>query len=229
MVVADVSGKGVPASLVMSMLRTVIQIYARQIVSPKEIIVAVNDYMKINIPPGMFVTVFLLMYDGVENSIQYVSAGHNPMIYYNSSKKIIEELNPKGMPVGLPTKEKDKFDNSIIEEKRVMQSNDCFFVYTDGITEAPDRDGKLFGVERLKEFLKKHLQNNSTTMKKLSASLVDEIDDYTGFHKAADDISYIIVRKSEGIVKNKAEESEEKSVSFSIKNISDVDSNSESQ
>ncbi len=220
MVVADVSGKGVPASLVMSMLRTVIQIYARQIVSPKEIIVAVNDYMKKNIPPGMFVTVFLLIYDGVDNSIQYVSAGHNPMIYFNSSKNIIEELNPKGMPVGLPTKEADKFESSIIEEKRILRDKDCFFVYTDGITEAPDRDGKLFGIERLKSFIQSHLKSDSISMKNISEKLVDEIDDYTGFHKAADDISYIIVRNSNARTKDMTNESREKRTSLAIKNIS---------
>lgn len=219
MIVADVSGKGVPASLVMSMLRTVIQIQVKQMHSPKEIIVSVNDYMKENIPPGMFVTVFLLMYDSNENSIQYISAGHNPMIYFNHSTKEIEELNPKGMPVGLPTKDKDKFENSIIEEKRIVHENDCFIIFTDGITEAPDRDGKLYGIERLKEFLLKNIKDKTISMTELSDKIVDEIDDYTGFNKAVDDISFIVARNKKEISDKIQSDNSKMSSDLHIKNI----------
>ncbi len=194
MVVADVSGKGVPASLVMSMLRTVIQIYGRQLQSPKEIIVAVNDYMKINIPPGMFVTVFLQIYDVETNEIVFVSAGHNPMVYFNSDTKKIEQLNPKGMPVGLPTRDENKFADSIIEERRVMCDDDCFIIFTDGITEAPNREGDQFGIERLEEFIVAHAPDSEIRMSALSEKLIDLIDDYTGFNKATDDISFILAR-----------------------------------
>ncbi len=224
MVVADVSGKGVPASLVMSMLRTVIQIHVKQMLSPKKIIVSVNDYMKRNIPPGMFVTVFLLMYDSNDNSISYVSAGHNPMFYYNSVRGEIEELNPKGMPVGLPTKENDKFETSIIEEKRIMQEKDCFLIFTDGITEAPNREGNLFGIERLKELIKSNASNSSISMTKLSDTLVDNIDDYTGFHKSVDDISFIVAQYKKEKPKSDSKINKKQNNNLPIKNIN-VDSN----
>ncbi len=219
MVVADVSGKGVPASLVMSMLRTVIQIYVKQILSPKNIIVSVNDYLKKNIPPGMFVTAFLLMYDSTDNSIQYVSAGHNPMLYFNNSLKKIEELNPKGMPVGLPTKDKDKFENIIIEEKRIMQDNDCFIVFTDGITEAPNRDGNLFGMERLKDLILTNVSGTSISMAELSDIIIDAVDDYTGFNKAVDDISFIVAKSMQKALGTSLNDSKEKNSSLDIKSI----------
>lgn len=219
MVVADVSGKGVPASLVMSMLRTVIQIYVKQMLFPKKIIVSVNDYIKKNIPPGMFVTVFLLMYDSTDNSIQYVSAGHNPMLYFNYSLKKIEELNPKGMPVGLPTREDDKFENSIIEEKRIMQDNDCFIVFTDGITEAPNREGNLFGVERLKDLIFTIVNDTTISMTELTDKIIDAIDDYTGFNKAVDDISFIVAKNKQKTIKASTEDTKENGSSLHMKNI----------
>ena len=208
MVVADVSGKGVPASLVMSMLRTVIQIQVKQVLSPREIIISVNDYMKNNIHPGMFVTVFLLIFDSSNNSIQYVSAGHNPMLFYDNSTSKIEEINPKGMPVGLATKDADKFENSIVEGNRLLHDDDCFLIFTDGITEASDRDGKLYGLDRLKELLLKNVDNKQISMKELSEKIIDEIDDYTGFNKADDDISYIVVRAKKNTTQSTSQKSQ---------------------
>jgi len=148
-VVADVSGKGVPASLVMSMLRTVIQIYSFNITSAKDIMIKVNNYLKNNTPPGMFVTVFLVIYNVSERAINFVSAGHNPMLYYHCGKKEISKINPKGMPLGLPVAKESAFENSLEEVTLTLENGDLFFIFTDGVTEAIDREGHRFGIKRL--------------------------------------------------------------------------------
>ena len=195
LVVADVSGKGVPASLVMSMLRTIIQISAARFDSAKIILIEVNNYLKKNIPPGMFVTVFLLVFDSKAHRLQFVSAGHNPMLFYNAAKDEITKLNPKGMPLGLPTYDVNKFADSLEEAELLLDRGDSFIVFTDGVTEATSRDGEQFGLTRLLSLFSKTLNENwDNEISKISDNIISGLDEFTGFTKTTDDISYIVGR-----------------------------------
>jgi serine phosphatase RsbU (regulator of sigma subunit)/anti-sigma regulatory factor (Ser/Thr protein kinase) len=195
LVVADVSGKGVPASLVMSMLRTVIQIYSGDAQSARETLIKVHHYLKDNIPPGMFVTVLLVIYDASTRSINFVSAGHNPMLFYRAEKKALLQVNPKGMPLGLPETEGSSFERILEEVTMQLEEDDLFFVFTDGITEAKDRDGVVYGMPRLRELVEKILsEDRPTSVAEFSRLITADIDDFTGFVKAHDDITFIVSR-----------------------------------
>lgn len=195
LVVADVSGKGVPASLVMSMLRTVIQIHAMGARSSKQTLLRVNDYLRANIPPGMFITVLLAIYDAATHRINFVSAGHNPMIYYRSRTSQLQTLNPAGMPLGVPVTLDRDFDTGLEEVTVDLDENDLFFIYTDGITEATDREGKQYGLNRLVEFMQKRLEtNDKADLTTLVGGVVEEIDSFAGFAKQNDDITFIMAR-----------------------------------
>lgn len=198
LVVADVSGKGVPASLVMSMLRTVIQIHAARAESARNILVRVDSYLKKNMPGGMFITVMLAVYDSAERSLSLVSAGHNPMLYYSASDNEVRPINPSGMPLGMPVTLEGGFGDSLEEKHLDLDDGDLFFVFTDGITEAADREGRQFGMERLAKFLRQWLvANGSEGVHTLSLALIAELDDFTGFTGPADDISFIVARAIE--------------------------------
>ncbi|MCK4573181.1 MAG: SpoIIE family protein phosphatase [candidate division Zixibacteria bacterium] len=193
--VADVSGKGVPASLVMSMLRTVIQIQASTSESAKSTLVKVNRYLEDNIPPGMFVTVFLVIYDALTHSISCVSAGHNPMLYYSAAEKRFSKINPGGMPLGIPAVAETSFESRLEELSMTMASGDLFFLFTDGVTEATDREGAQYGMERLTTFLETQLAGNGIdSVTSLADTVVGEIDDFSGYVQASDDITFLIAR-----------------------------------
>ncbi|MBD3403611.1 SpoIIE family protein phosphatase [candidate division GN15 bacterium] len=195
LVVADVSGKGVPASLVMSMLRTVIQIHAVGARSAKQVMLAVDDYLKANIPPGMFITVLLAIYDTSASRLTFVSAGHNPMIYYQAKSGQLKTLNPTGMPLGVPVTLDRDFGSGLEEVSVELDENDLFLVYTDGITEATDRDGNQYGMGRLVEFLQQQLVGDEAIqLSKLAAGIVEELDAFSGFAKQNDDITFILAR-----------------------------------
>lgn len=195
LVVADVSGKGVPASLVMSMLRTVIQIHAVGSCSSKETLMAVNEYLRANIPPGMFITVLLAIYDSASHRLNFVSAGHNPMIYYRARSSQLQTLNPMGMPLGVPVTLERGFGDGLEEVTLDLDENDLFFVYTDGITEATDREGKQYGLSRLVEYLQKRLEaDDRADLPTLVGGIVEEIDAFAGFAKQNDDITFIMAR-----------------------------------
>lgn len=197
--VADVSGKGVPASLVMSMLRTVIQIQAVKAVSSKETLIKVNNYLKENIPPGMFITVLLVVYDSSSGSINLVSAGHNPMLLYKATAQSVDKINPAGMPLGMPSTLGPSFEERLEQVSVVLEEGDAFLIFTDGVTEATDRAGQHYGLDRLIKFVGSEMvQGSSEEISSVSKSLVSDLDDFSGFVKPTDDITFIVARSRSG-------------------------------
>lgn len=193
--VADVSGKGVPASLVMSMLRTVIRIHATDARSARELLVRVNDFLTDNIPSGMFITMFLIIYDSSRGTARCVSAGHNPMLLCSARRRQLERINPQGMPLGVPLTGDTVYANELKEVELQLDPGDLMLLYTDGVTEARGRDGGHFGIDRLRVFLEQAaFANERPALDQLSADLISSLDDYTGFARATDDISYLLIR-----------------------------------
>lgn len=198
MTVADVSGKGIPASLVTAMLRTVIQISAMTADSAKETLNRVNDYVIKNLLSGMFVTVCLMFYNIEEKTLQIVSAGHNPLLFYSAGSKKVIKYNPKGIPLGVPITGKRQFIDILEQMEIDLKPGDMFLAYTDGITEATDRDGVQFGLEKLEKiFFECVSKKKESNVNKVSQLIIDAVDDFTGFVKAQDDITYIIGRLAE--------------------------------
>ncbi|MBU0984351.1 MAG: SpoIIE family protein phosphatase [candidate division Zixibacteria bacterium] len=197
MVVADVSGKGVPASLVMSMLRTVIQIFSRDAVSARTTLQSVNEYLSLNMPPGMFITVLMAIYDSRRRVVNFVSAGHNPLLLYTAATRKVSKINPAGMPLGMPDMSADDVARPMtLEEVHVpLQDGDVFIAYTDGITEAHDRNGEQYGLDRLIEFVESHVNGSEAlNLTRLSHDLVTEIDTFVGATGQRDDMTFVIGR-----------------------------------
>ncbi len=194
LVVADVSGKGVPASLVMSMLRTVIRIYSADAVSPKGLLTRVNRYLDGNIPSGMFITVMLAIYDAAERNLGLVSAGHNPLLLCSRDAKAVHRVNPAGMPLGMPVVLKGGFEESLEEINLSLADGDLLLMYTDGVTEATDREGRQFGLDRLVTFMETNNRGIAVKLPDLTANLIAELDEFAGFSKLGDDITFIVAR-----------------------------------
>ncbi|PWB68879.1 hypothetical protein C3F09_10870, partial [candidate division GN15 bacterium] len=199
LVVADVSGKGVPASLVMSMLRTVLQIYADKASSARQTLLMANEYLVKNMPPGMFITVLLAIYDSRDRSLAIVSAGHNPMLYYEAATGRLSSVKPSGMPLGVDVTLERDFASGLQEMTLTLSPGDMFFMYTDGITEAVGRDRQQYGMERLSRFLSAKCQSARTeSLADMVQALADEIDNFSGYARQADDITFILCRVRPG-------------------------------
>ncbi len=194
-IVADVSGKGVPASLVMSMLRTVIKVHAAESRTAKEILVLVNEYITDNIPKGMFITVLMAIYHSGSRTMELVSAGHNPLLLYRGASRRTSRFNPSGMPLGVPTMTGSDFGSSVVEMKLQLEDGDAFILYTDGITEAVNRDGEQYGLDRLENYLNGRWSGEpGESVKTLSEELIRELDAFSGFTQQRDDITFIMGR-----------------------------------
>lgn len=195
LVVADVSGKGVPASLVMSMLRTVVQIQAPQAKSAKDTLVRVNGYLRDNIPSGMFVTIQLAIYNSKSRKLTLASAGHTPMLYYKSATGEIDKVNPGGMPLGVPVTLHTSFEDSLEETSITLKPDDLLMLYTDGITEATDREGRQFGLDRLAKCLSSEAENTrGRPVEELTRAIVAQLDEYSGFTGSGDDVTFLLAR-----------------------------------
>ncbi len=190
--VADVSGKGVPGSLVMTMIRTALRTEARGMKDAAEVLTRVNDFISNDIKKGMFVTVFYLIIDTKRRSINYASAGHNPMILYRNSTKKTYYLNPKGFPIGIQLPEKDLFKKSIESEAIEMAKDDILLLYTDGITEAMNSNRDLFGEERLQDVLR---NNGHLSAKEFVEKLKLSIYSFTEGNPQYDDITLVTVKE----------------------------------
>ena len=195
LVIADVSGKGIPASMVMSMLRTVLRIYAQGQSSAKKVLLKTNAYLRDNIPPGIFITAFVILYEADKKVMTAVSAGHNPMLYRSGKSGKIERINPGGMPLGMPGKSEDDFARSLKEVRLEIGKGDTFLLYTDGVTETSDSEGVQFGIERLLEtFDGITVGINGSSVNKLSSKIIRKLRKYSGDKPFSDDITMLLGR-----------------------------------
>ncbi len=197
--VADVAGKGLPASMVMSMLRTVLQIQARRARSPREALIHVDGYLQDNLPRGMFITVLLGFYHPITRRLRVVSAGHNPLLIYSQAERALQRVNPGGMPLGVPVDSSTMFADRLEEASLQLDPGDVFFAYSDGVTEAVNREGTQFGMNRLIAVFERYRQQGwPSDIADVRDSLVEELDGFTGFTRQQDDITFILGRQRNG-------------------------------
>jgi len=191
-VVADVSGKGVPGSLVMTMIRTALRMEARGNRSAAEVMARMNDFVTEDMKKGMFVTIFYVILDSKNRIISYSSAGHNPMILYRAESDETFFLNPRGFPVGISLPDDSLFRRSIDVEKIKLKKDDMLVIYTDGVTEAMNEEREQYGEERLLRVIKKHGRLAPTEfIEKLS----DDVKQFTGGYPQNDDITVVAIKE----------------------------------
>jgi len=194
--VADVSGKGVPGSLVMTMIRTALRTEARGIKDAAEVLSRVNAFVSGDIKKGMFVTVFYLIVDSKKRRVNYASAGHNPMILYRAATKKTYYLNPKGFPIGVQLPEKNLFRNYIESDTIKLNRDDILLIYTDGITEAMNSARELYGEERLLKVLREH---GKLSADEFVEKLKDDIYSFTEGAPQYDDITLVALKEESSV------------------------------
>ncbi len=191
-IVADVSGKGIPGSLVMTMIRTALRMEARGNFSPIDILSRVNNFVADDVKKGMFITIFFIMLNSESRAISFSSAGHNPMILYRKESNSCYFLNPRGMPLGISLPDGVSFEKSLESDKVQLKKDDMLIVYTDGITEAMNKLGEQFGNDRLIQFIR---DNSDLHPKDFASKLDFEINKFTGGAPQNDDITLVVIKE----------------------------------
>lgn len=184
MVVADVSGKGLPASLLASNLQASIRALASSSISPGSVLRIVNDTLHASTDEARFATAFLLCLHPETGRLTYSNAGHNPPILRRANGEILW-LDAGATPLGA-------FPNMDYDEDVItLEPGDCLVLFTDGITEAENDQGEFFGDEGLQDLVERCCEE---TAQGLLQRLRDAVDEHTGPVGAADDMTVLVVR-----------------------------------
>lgn len=174
LVIGDVSGKGVPAALVMATTRSVFRAAAERLVSPGAVLEQVNHLLCSDMPPKMFVTCLYALLDPATGVLDFANAGHNlPCLY---SPDAVVELRATGMPLGL-------LPGMSYEQRQAhLSPAHALLMYSDGLTESHSPSREMFGVPRLHAFLAQPRSSRSERRprRSLIPALLDALAAFTG-------------------------------------------------
>ncbi|MBZ0135109.1 MAG: SpoIIE family protein phosphatase [Planctomycetes bacterium] len=190
MVCADVSGKGIPGSMVMMMAKALISYEAQDNLSPRDIFCKVNRTLAKDIKRGMFVTAFYMLLDIPTARLTVASAGHNPLLLYRAATKQCTEINPGGIALGFD-KDGRLFERNMKEEVIQLQRGDRAVIYTDGVTEAMSPSNEEFGEERMQAITIQAAGRNST---EYLTTLVNAIQGHAQADEQHDDITIVTLK-----------------------------------
>lgn len=178
--VADVSGKGIPAALYMMTAKALIKNTAQSGMNISELFASVNNDLCSGNMSNMFVTAFLAVLNLKTGVLEYVNAGHNPPFFFDGNNYRMLEVKRNMVLGGLP-------DMTYPTEKIQMKKGQRMFLYTDGVSEAQNEKGEFYGENRLQQILQQDLQSPRHTI-----SLVGEnVKDFAGSAEQSDDITML--------------------------------------
>ena len=188
LVIADVSDKGVSAALFMVVAKILIKNQLQNGDSPGEVLKIVNNRLCENNEVGMFVTCFLGIFDIKSGEFTYANAGHNPpFLYRKSEKNCIAITSPHGLVLGGTP------NITYLQSKTYLYPGDFLFLYTDGVTEAANKRGRLFSQQKLEEIVNSCGKKN-VAIQDLIFDIKSEINKFVGNAAVSDDITMLALK-----------------------------------
>jgi serine phosphatase RsbU (regulator of sigma subunit) len=183
--VGDATGKGVPAALVMSTTCGMLRLAAQGLSSPAEILQRVNEALYPGIPANMFVTCFYAILDPENGRLTFANAGHD-LPYLRRRDGGCEELRARGMPLGL-------MSGMSYEQKEIeLDAGEAALFYSDGLVEAHDPKGEMFGFPKLRALIAEHAEEERS----LGEFLMEELYSFVGEGwEQEDDITLLTLRR----------------------------------
>ena len=195
-VVADVSGHGTPAAVIMAITRAIMRSYTFDVISASDALTMVNDILCDNIHTKDFVTMFYAVLNTNNGMFNLASAGHNPVLFFDSSEFIVKKITASGMFLGT-------FEGLNFEEKKWhIEEGDIFFMYTDGLVEAMNSQREQYGYDRL---VSKLMMFSDYPAERLIKEVMEDVRDFTAGAPFEDDITILVIKrnKKEKEIENK--------------------------
>jgi len=193
-IVADVSGHGISAALLMAICRTNFQQLARTAITAADLLRMLNRAMQTSFKRGMFLTIACAFIDTQRNTLSVARGGHErPVLVSNhigeNGKTEIEFLNSQGLAVGISNPE--VFDATITEVSRSYSRGDVLVFYTDGLTESLNDKNEEFGTARLEQVVR---ENHGLPAGKINDSIIHALKDFTNGQEPSDDLTLVTIR-----------------------------------
>jgi sigma-B regulation protein RsbU (phosphoserine phosphatase) len=186
MAVGDVAGKGSPAALLMALLLAMMRTLTDERLEPDDLIRRLNVQVCRQAPGSRFITLFYALFDMNTGLLTYVNAGHTPPLLLRH-RGGVERLHDGGVALGL-------FDQSAyVSGRTTMQPDDLLAIYSDGITEAEDPEGRPFDESGLEDVLTAERHNNIAA---IGSAVAKAVEIYTADTRLADDLTLLLLRCS---------------------------------
>ncbi len=189
-IIGDVSGKGVPAALIMSIVRSLIHTYAEVSAGPEEIVRRVNRKLTPDLESEMFVTLAAFCFDPAGHRASVVRAGHEPLFLVRASGTM-ERLQPPGTAMGLT--DVPLFEEMLSPVEVRFDPGDALVMFTDGITEARNLAGVELGYDRFADWIRRYAGGPARHMVE---SLVRDVHGFSQGAPPADDITLLVVKRT---------------------------------
>ncbi len=182
--IADVSGKGVPAALIMSSFRSYLKGIVQSTRSFSELINYFNHLISSDISEDRFVTAVVGIIDPIEKTFEYVNAGHDPIIFSRDGQ--LEFLDANGVPFGILD-----VPNAYETKKVELKKGDMLVMYTDGVAEARNVYGEEYGLDRLNELVK---NSYAEEPREVLQMIISDVADFSYGAKQHDDITVLVTK-----------------------------------
>jgi sigma-B regulation protein RsbU (phosphoserine phosphatase) len=188
-IIGDVSGKGTSAAFYMAEAKGVVQSLSKSFNNPRDLLIRTNEILYETMERKMFISMLMASMDCKNQKITFARAGHCPLLYYNKEKQQVQLLQPEGIGVGL---EKGQiFTQTLVEETVSFRPGDVFVFYTDGLSEARNKEGEEFGEERLCTIIRENAGKSVTEMRHV---ILDQILKFLDGENLADDLTLLLVK-----------------------------------
>lgn len=185
-VMADVSGKGVPASLFMTMSYTLLRFTGTKSLNPVSTVSDSNDMLSRESFDSMFVTLFYGVYNIRTGEVHYVNAGHNPPYLLKADGKV--QMLPNSNNICMGVTEGFPYQESTL----TLNKGDILVTFTDGVTEACDPTNNLYGEERLEALL---ASQSSNTAEQVTSAINDAVNAHANGAEQSDDITVLVIKR----------------------------------
>jgi sigma-B regulation protein RsbU (phosphoserine phosphatase) len=189
--IADVSGKGIPASLIMAICRSVLRAEAARNPSPADVLRKVNRQLYPDIKEDMFISMMYLILDHERNGITLARGGHDAPLLYKQQSQSVTPVKSPGMVLGIDSG--NVFDRITNDFAVPLERDDCLILYTDGVTEALNTEGDEFGLERTTESVRASASDGAQAIVR---RIIDDVRNFAGSQPQNDDITLIAIRKT---------------------------------
>jgi PAS domain S-box-containing protein len=189
-IIADVCGKGVPAALLMSVLRSIARVEARTSFTAKNLLCAVNESICFNINERSFITALALVIKSDGSSMTYARAGHAKLLRMDAGTDRVDVIDAKGLALGI-IQESAEFSAHLEEQTIPLVKGETYLAYTDGLTEAVDEQKNAYGQHRL---INTMLELKTGTPEQMVNGFLTDIRLYTRNQPAHDDLTMMAMR-----------------------------------
>ena len=189
--IADVSGKGVPASLIMAICRSVLRAEAARNPSPAHVLRKVNRQLYPDIKEDMFISMAYLILGHQQDGVTLARAGHDAPLWYKRQSQTVMPVKSPGMVVGIDSG--SVFDRLTADFAVPLERNDCLVLYTDGVTETLNSEGDEFGVDRMMQSVRASANDSAQAIVK---RIIEDVREFTGSVPQNDDMTLIAIRKT---------------------------------